>query len=249
LADYLKLLLLFGLGSIAGFINVNAGGGSALTLPILIFFGMEGVIANGTNRIAIFIQNLSAIASFHNLDVHQFKLSARLAIFTLPGAIIGALVATKINDEWFQRILGIIMFGIVLSIIISPNRKAEYNESKKEKRWLIYPLLFGIGFYGGFIQTGVGFLIIMALYHTLKIGMVRVNMHKVFIICIYTLPALIIFIWTGNVNWSYGLCLAAGMAFGAWWGAHVAVKKGEKAIRTILAFSIFVMSIKLLNLF
>ena len=249
MANYLKLLLFFGLGSIAGFINVNAGGGSALTLPILIFFGVDGVIANGTNRIAIFFQNLSAITSFHNLDVHHFTLSASLAIFTLPGAIIGALVATKMNDVWFQRILGIIMVGIVLSIIISPRRKIQYNQSMKEKQWLVYPLLLGIGFYGGFIQTGVGFLIIMALYHTLKIGMIHVNMHKVFIICIYTIPALIIFIWTRNVNWPYGLCLAAGMAFGAWWGAHMAVKKGEKAIRIILAFSIFVMSIKLLNLF
>lgn len=247
--DYLKLILLFGMGTIAGFINVNAGGGSILTLPILIFLGVDGVIANGTNRIAIFLQNLSAIKSFHNLDVHQFKLSAELAIFTLPGAIVGALIATKISNEWFQRILGIIMIGIVLSIIISPQKRNRQSESKKDRHWLTYPLLLGIGFYGGFIQLGVGFLIIMALYHTLEIGMVRVNMHKVFIICIYTIPALIIFIWTGNVNWSYGLCLAAGMAFGAWWGAHVAVKKGEKAIRTILAFSIFVMSIKLLNLF
>jgi hypothetical protein len=60
---------------------------------------------------------------------------------------------------------------------------------------------------------------------------------------------MLIFAWTGNVNWEYGLVLAAGNAFGAWWGAHVAVKGGERAIRIILAAAISIMALKLFGLF
>ena len=122
----------------------------------------------------------------------------------------------------------------------------------KKKQFLILCIavsLLGIGFYGGFLQIGVGFLFMAALFHLLRVDLITVNMHKVFIILIYTLPALVIFMWTGNVNWKYGLILAAGNAFGGWWGAHVAVKGGERAIRIILAVAISIMALKLFGLF
>ena len=97
--DYFNLLLLFGVGSIAGFINVNAGGGSSITLPTLIFMGLDGALANGTNRIAIFIQNIFAVASFRKNKMQQFKTSTELSLFTLPGAILGAILASKISSE------------------------------------------------------------------------------------------------------------------------------------------------------
>ena len=109
--------------------------------------------------------------------------------------------------------------------------------------------MFGIGFYGGFIQVGVGFLIMAALFHLLRLDLVFVNMHKVFIVFIYTLPALGIFIWSENVDWKWGLSLAAGNSCGAWWAAQLAVKKGDRIIRWILLIALFIMALKLLNLF
>lgn len=248
--EYLKFILLFIVGSIAGFINVNAGGGSTITLPVLIFLGLESAIANGTNRIGILLQNIFAVLSFRQQEVHRFKSSFLLALFTLPGAIFGAYFSIRISNEWFQRILAIVMIGIVFSIIFT--HKNNNNQSiinLSERKWLIYPALFGIGFYGGFIQVGVGFILMAALYHVLKISLVYVNMHKVFIVFVYTLPVLCFFIWTGNVNWVYGLSLGAGTAVGAWWGARAVIKGGEKVIRYILAGAILLMSIKLLGIF
>ena len=89
--EYWNILLLFGMGIIVGFINVNAGGGSSLTLPILIFLGLDGALANGTNRVAIVVQNLFAVASFRKRDFHEFQLSGKLSLLTLPGAIIAAI--------------------------------------------------------------------------------------------------------------------------------------------------------------
>ncbi|MBN2030535.1 sulfite exporter TauE/SafE family protein [bacterium] len=250
MTEGLKLLLLFVIGTLSSIINVNAGGGSSITLPALIFIGLESGIANGTNRIGILIQNLFAVSSFRNQNIYKFKESLFLAIFTLPGAIIGAILSIRINSQWFQRILAIVMIGIVLTILFThSSSKFKQISSKKKKNWLIYPALLGIGFYGGFIQIGVGFLLMASLFHLLKIDLIQVNMHKVFIICLYTLPALTVFIVTGNLNWKYGCMLASGMALGGWIGARIAIKGGDKVIRIILAVAILLMALKLLGLF
>lgn len=243
------LVLLFAVGVAAGFINVNAGGGSSLTLPTLIFMGLDGALANGTNRIAIIIQNIFAVASFRKNQFHEFATSLRLSVFTIPGAVAGALLAVRISNALFQQILGVVLIFIVFSLFFSNAFRNTDSEGKGHKSWLIYPALAGIGFYGGFLQIGVGFLFMAALYHLLKLNLVRVNMHKVFIILIFTLPALLIFILTNNVNWRLGLVLAAGNSLGGWWGAHFAVKGGEKIIRIILAVAIVLMALKLFGIY
>jgi len=247
--ELLKLLLLFSVGSVAGFINVMAGGGSTLTLPALIFLGMESSLANGTNRVAIFIQNISAVISFKQENFSQFKFSLKLAAITLPGAIIGALISVNISNEAFKKILACIMIGIIFTLIIPKSKKDNLKNGEDYNPWLVYPALFGIGFYGGFIQAGVGFLIMAALHHLVRLNLLHVNMHKVFIISFYTIPAIIIFAVTKNINWIYGLILAGGMAFGAWWAAKLAVKKDEKFIRVILLIAMFIMALKLLKVF
>ena len=241
-----NLLLLFAVGAAAGFINVNAGGGSSLTLPALIFLGLDAAAANGTNRVALLLQNIFAVSSFRKNRLHEFRSSLTLALFTLPGAVIGAIAATRVDNIIFQRILGGVLIFVVLSMIF-----ARYQEriSSRIRSPLLYPALFGIGFYGGFIQVGVGFLLMAALFHLLRVNLVRVNMHKVFIVLIYTLPALAVFLATGNVAWGPGLALAAGNSLGGWWGARAAVRGGEKVIRIILAAAIGIMALKLFGFF
>lgn len=243
----LEALLLFSVGIITGFINVMAGGGSTITLPILIFLGLDSSVANGTNRIGLLSQNLFGILSFKNENVSQLKLSVKLSLFTLPGAIIGAFYATKIDDALFQKILGVVMIGIVFTMLV-PNSKHYIEEKISTKLpWAIYPVMVALGFYGGFIQVGIGFLLMISLHRILHLGLLYVNLHKVFIVMIYTIPALIVFAITGNVNWFYGISLAAGTAVGAWWSAKLAVKKGEKIIKGVLIVAIIIMSYKLIS--
>lgn len=247
MTEITRLILLCLLGIFAGFMNVMAGGGSTLTLPALIFLGLDSAVANGTNRIAILLQNLSAIVSFRQEKFSQFKTSIKLAAFTLPGAIAGAFAAVNIGNELFKKILGGVMIMIIITMIIPKSRKS-FSTDESYNPFLVYPALFAIGFYGGFVQAGVGFLIMATLHHLMKRNLVHVNMHKVFIIFIYTIPALLIFIITSNVNWIYGLILAAGMSLGGWIAAKIAVKKGEGIIRIVLMAAILVMALKLLNI-
>ncbi len=243
----LQIIALFMVGCLAGFINVMAGGGSSLSLPALILLGLDGATANGTNRIAILVQNIFAISGFQQNKKNEFKQSFKLALLTLPGAIAGAVIAVKIEDLWFKRILSlVIMFVIVSMFLPRPQKGSALQEQKKVG---LYLALFATGFYGGFIQVGVGFVLMAVLFHLAKFDLVKVNVYKVFIIFIYTLPALFIFTFSGKINLIWGLILAAGNGFGGWLGAHLTVKKGEKIIRAVLIVALLFMVIKLLNLF
>jgi len=246
--DIFALALLITVGIIAGFLNVTAGGGSTLTLPTLIFLGLDTTVANGTNRIAILLQNVSAVQSFKQEKLFDLKTSILLSAFTLPGAIAGAIMAVKLNDELFQTILGIVMIGIIISMII-PKKKVVVKNPEHKTGLVKYLSMFFIGFYGGFIQVGVGFLLMASLQWLMKLNLVMVNMYKVFIVLVYTIPALAIFIYTDNVYWLFGIFLAVGNSLGGWWGAKIQVKKGEGIIRIVLIVAIFIMALKLLKIF
>jgi uncharacterized membrane protein YfcA len=243
-----QLLLLFAVGTLAGVINVMAGGGSSLTLPVLLFMGLDGATANGTNRVAIAAQNIFAVLSFRGENVSQVRKSLLFAICAIPGSIVGALVAVRISDEWFQRILGIVMLLVVVSMIIPRGTKSITSPEGIKSPW-IFPVLFAIGFYGGFIQVGVGFLFMAAFYHLLKMNLVHVNLHKVFVVLIYSLPVIAIFAWNGNINWLLGVSLAAGNAFGAWWAVKLAVRRGDQWIRYVMIVAILIMAAKILGIF
>jgi uncharacterized membrane protein YfcA len=237
-------------GCIAGFLNVMAGGGSLITMPILVFMGEDGTVANGTNRIAILIQNLVATAGFAERGLSDFKLSLSLGLCALPGAILGAYVGTRIGGVWFNRILA----GVMLLVLFLMSRKKKGStdpryEKSGQSRWRrVVPahlLMVVTGFYGGFIQAGVGFILMAVLHGVLGLDLVRVNMHKVFIVGIYTLAALLIFAIKGQVLWSAGLVLAVGNALGGWIATRMALKRGEGLIRWILYVALVVMAIKL----
>ncbi|MBU4311876.1 MAG: sulfite exporter TauE/SafE family protein [Candidatus Omnitrophica bacterium] len=247
----IKLILIFFAGIIASFINVNAGGGSLLTLPALIFMGLPSAVANGTNRIAILVGAISATRKFKNKGIFDWRFGLELAIPALIGAIIGANIAINIPDRLFNTILSCVMILVVTVIILDPQKrmKKAFEETTKAKKFIAGVAFFFVGFYGGFIQLGVGFLIMATLTLITGLSLVRINALKVFVVLIYTVFSLAIFVFNGKINLPVGIALSAGHAIGAHLGATFAVKKGDKWIRIILAIAVTVMALKLSNIF
>lgn len=239
-------LILFIVGAMAGFINIIAGGGSSITLPVLIFIGLDAATANGTNRINLIMQNLSGIGGFHKQKIRGIDLAIKYAVFTIPGAVIGAIFSIQITQEWFERILAIIMIGVVISLFKKRTiANGDLDENTKPGA-LFYLSLFLVGFYGGFVQVGIGLILMATLFHFLQTSLVRVNFYKVIIVLVYMIPALAVFVLNDKVNWLMGFTLAAGSMVGAWIAAHITVKKGDTFIKYILALVIMGMAIKLI---
>ena len=244
---FLKVPLILVTGVCAGFLNTIAGGGSLLTLPVLIFLDLSTAKANGTNRIAILIQNASGIIGFRRKGVSDFGYSALLTLPALLGALIGAVIANKTGDVTFKRVLAGIMLAVLLLILFNPTKRWQSGiENLSLFRKIIGMLVFFfVGIYGGFIQAGAGFIIIAALTLTNGFDLVRTNAIKLFVVFFYTVSALVVFIKSGNVNWSLGLTLAVGNATGAWIGSHWAVAKGDKWIRIVLVVAVLAFAIRL----
>lgn len=248
-----KIPLLVLVGLIAGFVNVVAGGGSFLTLPVLIFVGLPGPVANGTNRIGIFIQNIFAVMRFHKLKVFPWKFALAVIPTSTAGAIIGALLATEVSDAAFRKILAVIMIVITfVSLYFKPTQKLQNGGQSVDlgeisgAKWVgITVAFFFIGIYGGFVQAGVGFLILSAIVLS-GYDLVRGNAIKVFVVLIFTIFALGIFIASGQVNFVLGLSLAIGTTIGGQFGAIASVKKGNKFIQRFVTVAIIVFAIKLL---
>lgn len=242
--DYFLLIII---GFVTGIINTLAGGGSLLTLPLLIFLGLPPNIANGTNRIAILLQSVVSAAGFRSKGVKTFPHSIYFGISAMIGAIIGAQIAVDIKGETFNKILAVVMVFVVAFLVLQGKKKQQdYLERLTGKYfWASIIAFFFIGIYGGFIQAGTGFLMLLALSGINHYSLVKSNAIKVIVALIYTISAVIIFIVNDKVNWEYGLILALGNASGGWIGSRWSVTKGDGLVKFFLVIMVVIMAIKL----
>ena len=247
--EIINPIIIFTVGAIAGFINIMAGGGSTLTLGAMILMGLDAAVANGTNRIGILIETISASAAYKSKRFGNLKKSLLLVSCAVPGAIIGSFFAVKISNAAFQRILTGVMIFIVITLFLPKKTSQNIEDISGLRKYLIYPAMFLVGLYGGFIQAGVGFLIMASLRHLTRLDLININMHKIHIVLFYTIPILFVFGFTNNINWLYAICLGMGFALGAWISVIISIKKGEKIVKAVLGVAILIMVIKFLLTF
>jgi uncharacterized membrane protein YfcA len=209
--------------------------------------GLPPATANGTNRIAIIVSASSANLGFRSKNISSFPLSIYLGIAAFFGALIGSRIAVEIDGLLFNKILAIIMIVVVVLMVFKPNYKADLVQARTTGRTLIWSMVafFFIGIYGGFINAGIGFIIMLFLNYVNKLDLVRVNATKVTLVLIYTTAALATFILSGHIDLKYGIALAVGNAAGAFFASRYAVKKGEGVIKTVMMVMVVAMSVKL----
>jgi uncharacterized membrane protein YfcA len=249
--DAVKMAILFGAGLVAGFMNVVAGGGSLITLPALIFLGLPPTVANGTNRVAILFQNATSIARFRQKGYWDPVLGLKLAVPAMLGSVVGSRIAVDIPESTFRIILSVVMMTVLVLILVRPKVADEGSEAKvltRGRQAALMAAFFGVGIYGGFIQAGVGFIIMSTLSLLTGLSLVRINSLKVFLIAFYTVSALAIFLASGKVEIVAGLVLAAGNSAGAWLGTTYSVKKGDAWIRALFVVAVVVMTVKVSGL-
>lgn len=268
LPDVASWAVLLAVGFAAGAINTLAGGGSFLTLPALIFLGLPPTLANGTNRVAIVLQNAGASWGFHLHRVLDWRWALAASIPATAGAALGAWLALVVGDETFKDLLALFMVVISLWTLFDPlstRAKAatpdpaeaegvsregvswegvSWSAAPRARRWGLTAGFFVVGVYGGFVQAGVGFLVLTA---TTAAGfdLVRGNAVKGVAIFFLSLLALGIFASQGQVDWPTGLILAVGMVSGSQVGVRLTVLKGHRWVRGVVTATILVFAVKL----
>lgn len=238
--------ILFAVGLAAGTLNVIAGGGSFLTLPLLIFLGLPAGVANATNRVGIVFQNVGAVWAFHRRGVLPRQFLAWTALPAIAGALAGTWAALRVSDQTFTRILAILMIAITLYTLWDPLRRwrSAMSEGSSGQRWLLACGFVLVGVYGGFVQAGVGF-IMLAVITMAGIDLVRGNAIKVFCALAFSAVSIVIFSAAGKISWPEGISLGLGTLAGGQIGVHLTVLKGHRWIRRVVTVAIVVFALKL----
>ncbi len=223
-------------GLLVGFINTLAGGGSIISLSILMFLGLPPGIANGTSRIAITLQTITATINFRKQKILDSKKGIRLAIPTVIGSIVGAMIAVDINEDIFEKAIAIIMIIMVIFIFMRPNRWLVSRQDLIDKEVTIwqYLLFFVIGIYGGFLHVGIGYFLLASIVLGAGYDLVKANAIKILIVMMYVPFSLAVFIWNDQVNYKYGLVLAIGNVIGAYVASKYAIKRGAEFVRWVI---------------
>lgn len=239
-------LLLIAAGFLAGIVNTIAGGGSFLTLPALMLFGLPPQVANGTNRVAVLFSSASATLTFNKHGHLNRSMAIRLTIPTLLGVPAGALLAIKLPPSAFEGVFGVLFLVMALLLISNPKRLIRKENRRERPPWLVFSLFFGIGIYVGFIQAGMGILLLLAMSLLNTGDLVASNAIKNLIGFLVTLAATAMFVIYGLVEWMPGLIMAIGNVLGGVVGAKLAIAKGNRLIFGFLVVVMMATGIKLL---
>jgi len=194
----------------------------------------------------LLFQNISAVGGFRSKGIElPWPYSMYLGLASLGGGLIGSFVASSVADAVFTKIFVVVMFLAVFLIIYDPF-KSKGQEKMDTKSQIIGTVsFFFIGIYGGFIQAGIGFLVIAVLALVNNLSLVKSNYVKVFAAIVYTAVSVVVFAWQGKIMWMTGFILAIGHALGGWYASRWSVTAGEVWIKRVMIISIIGMAIKL----
>lgn len=211
-----------------------------LTLPVLEWYTGSPIAANGTNRIGVLLQNLAAVAGFQTGKAVPWRLSLRLAIPMALGTAAGSVWAVRLSNDAMRIALALSVLFVAVAATVKPPVAPRLRPPLREAVFL------AIGFYTGFLQAGVGFVLLACLVGGLGLDLVRANGCKVFVVLVSMVPSLAIFARSGQVVWQGGLVLACGNGGGAWIASRLAVKRGSGFIRVVVAVAAVAATAKLL---
>lgn len=238
--------LIIMVGFLAAFLNTVGGGGSLFSVPILTFIGLPITMANATSRVAILFQNIFAVGGFRSKGVElPWPYALYLGIASLGGGLLGSLLASRIPDDVFQKIFVVVMVLSVGLILYDPFKSKGEEKLTPKAQWTGAFFFLFIGVYGGFVQAGIGFMVIAVLSLVNNLSLVKSNYVKVFAAIVYTGVSVAVFAWQGKINWSVGLVLAIGHALGGWYASRWSVKAGDVWIKRVMIVSVIAMAVAL----
>lgn len=240
-----EAVLLASGGVVAGMVNAVAGGGSMLTVPLLVLAGVPGNSANGSNRVGIVTSNVASVAQFRRLGVPGMARTGLILGPVVAGSLVGSFGVNELADDTFEAVFGLLMIPLIfLSLHHPPPR----TDGRTWSQPVTIGVFFLVGLYGGAVQAGVGLVLLAALTRA-GFDLVVANSVKVVIVLVVTVTALPAFILQGRIEWLPAITLAAGLTVGGWFGAWAAVHGGERLIRPVVVVAGFALALKLLGAF
>jgi len=237
-------------GAMAGFVNSMAGAGSLLTLPMLMLSGLPANVANGSNRIGILVQSLTSFWTYRHSGVGRGLNVWWLVLPIVFGAVSGAVLAGHVASEVMGKIIAVVMLPMVALLFVKPEklRPKRWHATPQEVfcRFYFWIIVLALAFYGGFIQVGANFLILIVLTVVAGMDLLNANAIKLLIQLVFTISALPVYIYNGLIDWPLALLMAAGCMAGSWLGTRLAIKNGQKLVKIVMVVGVLLFLANLL---
>ncbi len=244
-----EILILVCSGFAVGFINTIAGGATVISLASLMVLGLPFTVANATHRVAALFQTAASTGSFLKQKVLHTPTGLKLGIPVTLGSIPGAWLAVVIDDSSFEIIAGVALMLMLFTMLLKPGMwmSGKLMTPKIDPKWWHYLLFLGVGFYGGLIYIGIGYVLLAGLVLGTGFDLLRANALKAFIVMLYIPATLILFILAGLIHWQFALVLSVGQAAGAVVATKVSFKGGNGFIRWFMVVFILITLGELFN--
>jgi uncharacterized membrane protein YfcA len=236
-------------GVIVGFINTLAGGGTIISMSLFMLLGLPPVVANGTNRIPVILQNLVSVFNFYRYKKLNIKKAIYCTVPVIIGSLFGSNLSIAVSDDIFIVFFVVIMVSMLILMFFNPDKwlKGDINKMNTAVSPLQMFLYFLIGIYAGFIHIGMGYFILAILVLMGGYDLLRANAMKSFIVLFYTPFSLFFFIYHGKINYEFGLIHAIGNMTGAYIASKWAVKWGMNFIRWVIVIFVVISCLHVLK--
>lgn len=243
-------ILLIISGIMVGFINTLAGGGTVISISLFMFLGLPPVVANGTNRIPIIFQTLTAVFLYQKKKLIDWNKGIKLSIPIVLGNITGALLANVLPSKIFSYAFAVIVLLFGLSMIFDPNKWIHENKELQIKPVTIiqYLTYFFLGIYGGFAHVGIGYMYLGMLVLVSGYDLMKANVLKIVFVMLSVPFSLVVFASQGHVDWGAGLIHSIGNIIGASIGVNFAIKKNINFVRYIVLSLVLLVILQLLGI-
>ena len=235
----------FFIGFLAAFVGAIASGGGLIAIPGLIFLGASPISAIATSRLNLMSGGISAVYRYRKDGAVIWKYIPHFFILAIVAGIIGPKLLLGIDENTVQRLVGVMLL-LILPVLWIKKDAGTIRVVRSHRRALAgYPVVALILLYLTVFGGGAGIFIIYAFVYFFGMTVTEALATGYVIALVATLVSLIAYSHGGAVNWSLGIPLMVGGLIGGYLGAHTALKKGAKSVKTLLTVVILISGIKL----
>jgi len=247
----LHALAIFAAGIAAGTINSVVGSGTLITFPVLLSFGYAPVVANVSNTIGLVPGNASGAFGYRRELAGQRERAVRLAIASVTGGVIGAVLLLSLPASAFKAIVPAFIVIALALILLQPRLSAALASHRREGRVHVGPLamagVFASGIYGGYFGAAQGIMVLAILGLSLDEKLQRINALKVVMTGVVNLVSGVVFVIAAHVAWAPAGLIAGGSVLGGVLGARIGRRLPPQVLRGVIVVVGVVAIVRLLT--
>jgi len=241
-----SLAAVFGVGVVASVIGTMVGGGSLLSIPLLIFLGLPPQVAIATDRFAALGGAATALYRFSLSNKIVWRFVPILAATSLAGSLIGARLLVNAESESLRFVVGLLLIALVPFLFVKHSFGVARRDVTQQRIAIGHTLYFLVQVLAGFFHAGTGTMIYFILMAFFGVTIIEVAATQMLPFIVLAVSSSIIFAAAELIDYSQGFVLMAGTAVGGYLGAHIAVRKGERWVRRLFVVVVLISASQLL---